>query len=69
MFYYTSGSNHIYSKMSGGFKFHCRYMKLERSTQRYHAMTCSLVMGRKVGDILQILGGGLIPKDFRVFLS
>jgi hypothetical protein len=25
------------------------------------AMTCSPVMDRKVGDILQILGGGLIP--------
>jgi hypothetical protein len=34
---------------------------LERSARCYRAMTCSPVMGRKVGDILQILGGGLIP--------
>jgi hypothetical protein len=34
---------------------------LERPVWRYRAMTCSLVIGSKVGDILQILGGRLIP--------
>jgi hypothetical protein len=34
---------------------------LERPARCYRAMTCSPAMGSKVGDILQILGGGLIP--------
>jgi hypothetical protein len=40
---------------------HRNRQELERSARCYRAMTCSLVMGRKVRDILQILGGGLIP--------
>jgi hypothetical protein len=44
---------------------------LKRPARRYCGMTCSPVMGRKVEDILQILGGGLIPyiRLYRVFLS
>jgi hypothetical protein len=41
----------------------------DRLARRYRVMTCSLVMCKKVGDILLILNGRLIPQDLRVFLS